>query len=230
VSTRAEVEASILYALDEASANWATAAEMHNMVESAYRAGWDLLLAKHQDHATVSVDFTIPGATSTWTLLVDAAPAAGQLLRTSFYNLRKLQRKGAVDGKYRAIPSFTLEESGNFYEDIGYMFMSDTITIEPSNDAPGDYRAWYVQQTAALSADVSVLVDPVNGAIRQYTIDVVCKRIRTKDNLSNTDFEKFADELAARITLMGANRNGTARRIPDVRANMAPRFRTRRWL
>lgn len=230
MSTRAEVEASILYALDEASANWATAAEMHNMVESAYRAGWDLLLAKHQDHATVNVDFTIPGGTSTWTLLVDAAPAAGQLLRTSFYNLRMVMRKSTVDGKYRAIEMFRLEESGSFDRGIGFMFLADTITIEPSDDAPGDYRAYYVQQTAALTSDVSVLIDPVNGAIRQYVIDVVCRRLRTRDNLSNSDFAKFADELAERITLMGANRTGRARVIPDVRDRLTPRFRTRRWL
>jgi hypothetical protein len=230
VATRAEVEASILYAIDEASANWAGTTGLHDMVEAAYGAGWDLLIAKYEDYATTFVDFTIAGGASSWTLLVDSAPAAGQLLRTSFYKLRKLMRKGTVDGKYRAINNFDLEEAGDFEGDVGYMFLSDVLYIEPTADAPGDYRAWYVQQTTALSADGSVLIDPVNGGIRQYVIDVVCARLKAKDELSNSAFVKFAEALEERVSKMASHRDGKSRRIPDVRTRLSPRYRTRRWV
>jgi hypothetical protein len=214
-----------LYAIDEASANWAGTTGLHEMVEAAYRAAWDLILAKWQDYAITSRDFTISSGNS-HTLIADS-PAANQIARTLFYKLRMVQRQFG-DGKYKAIESFGLEESGEGDVGLGYMFLGDVIYIETSETAAGNYRAWCIPTPAALSGDSSVIVDPVNGAVLQYVIDVVCKRLRAKDDLSPGAFEKFAEELEARIDRMGGNRDARPRKIPDVRARMGLRYRSRR--
>lgn len=231
MATRDEVEASILYALDEPGSNWAGTTELHNMVEAAYRAAWDIIIDRFQDYAVASSDFTIAGGASSFTLLVDSAPAAGQVLRSSFYKLRMLMRKGTVDGLYRAMDRFELEESGDFDRGMGYMFLGDALYIEPTGDAPGDYRAWYISQPASLSAGSTALLDPCNGTVRQYVIDVVCRRLRAKDSLSGKDFQDLADQMAERLAKMAGHRDARPRSIPDVRDRLPQRYRTRRnWM
>jgi len=232
VPTRLQVETDIQYALDEPGTNWLGTTGLHNMVGAAYLAAWDIILSKWQDYQVTVSTFTIASG-NTFTLLVDSAPGSGQILRTSFYKLRMLQRKSLVDSIYRQIMPMTLEESGSFDSGLlGFMFIGDVIYVEPTTSAPGDYQVWYIPQTTPLANDADVLVDPVNGGVRQYVIDVCCKRLRAKDDLPESAFKGFADELAQRLDVMGGNRTGRSRIIPDVRENMPPRFRTRRgrWI
>jgi len=233
LATRLEAENSILYALDEPSAAWAGTTELHNMVEAAHRAAWNLIYAKWEDFRVSTKDFTIASGSTSWTLLVDSAPASGQLLRTDFFKLRMLMRKSA-DSVYRAMESFTLEESGDrgdiaLNTGVGYMFLGDVIYVEPTEMAAGDYRAWYIPSPATLSGDSSVVQDPLNGAVLQYVIDVVCKRLRAKDDLSPGAFEKFAAELEEAIALAAQSRDARPRKVPDVRARMPRVYRTGRW-
>lgn len=230
MATRLDVENSILWALDEPSGAWAGTTELHNAVESAYRAAWDLIIEKFQDYAVATSDFTISGAATSFTLIA-TTPGAGQIDRALFYKLRMLMRKGTSDGLYHAMDRFELEESASFDRGLGYMFLGDVVYIEPATDAVGDYRAWYISQPAALTGDASVLLDPVNGAVRQYVIDVVCRRLRAKDDLSPKAFEDLAKEMEERITRMAGHRDARPRTIPDVRDRIAPRYRTRRnWM
>jgi hypothetical protein len=231
MATRLEVETDILFAIDEPGSNWATATGLHNMVQAAYQAAWDLILAKYEDYNTTSIDFTIPGGSSSFTLLVSSAPATGQILRTSFYKLRAMMRQGSTDQKYRAMESITLEQSSDIGADfdggLAYMFLGDIVYVEPTANAPGNYRAWYTPTPTALAADGDTLVDPLNGAVRQYVIDVCCARLKAKDELGPGTFKDFTDTLEARINVMTANRDGRPRKIPDVRDRLPPRFRTR---
>jgi hypothetical protein len=231
MATRLEVEADIQYAVDEPGTNWLGTTGLHNMVNSAYLAAWDLILAAYKDYNTTFVDFTIPGGSSSWTLLVNSAPAAGQLLRTAFYKLRMLMRQGSTDQKYRAIESIALEQSSDIGADfdggLAYMFLGDILYVEPTANAPGNYRAWYTPTPAALTADGDTLVDPLNGNVRQYVIDVCCKRLKAKDELSPSAFKEFNDVLEARIAVMASDRDARPRKIPDVRDRLPPRFRTR---
>lgn len=233
MATRLQVEQAIQYALDEPGTNWLGTTGLHDMVNAAYLSAWDIVLSEWQDYQIAVSTFTIAAGASSFTLLVDSAPAAGQILRTSFYKLRMIQRQSTVDSIYRQIMPMTLEESGTFDSGLlGFMFLGDVIYIEPTLSAPGNYQVWYIPQTTPLANDTDVLVDPVNGAVRQYVIDVCCKRLRAKDDLSIDAFKSFADELAERVNLMGKHRTGRSRIIPDVRQNLPPRFRTRwgRWI
>jgi len=226
MATLAEVRTAILFALDEADADWATSANVTRMVDRAYRAAWDIILAKYEDYAVSTKTFTISSGNS-HTLIADT-PSASQIARTSFYKLRMLQREMS-DGKYHALESYSLEQA-SAVEDLGYMFLGDVVYIEPSEDAAADYRAWYIAIPTALSADGDVLVDPVAGAIEQHVIDEVCARLKVKDELDPGAHMALLARTEERISRMAQHRDaGRPRKVSDVRGTTL-RFRTGRDL
>lgn len=231
MATRLDAENSILFALDEPAFNWATPTELHNMVQAAYQAAWDIILAKYEDYTVDSVDFTLTAANAGEWVLLSSSPAAGQIAVSSFYKLRTVMRR-MTDGRYRAIDSFTLDESGGLWlgDGIGYMFMTSSIFIEPTELAPGQYRVWYVFNPAALTGDSSVIDDPLHGAVLQYVIDDVCCRLKSKDDQPPGPFEDFKKTLEARVDRMASHRDNRPRKIPDVRGRGSLRYRTGRLL
>jgi len=190
---------------DLENSNFVGTAEWTDLINEAYVELWDLLVAAYADWFLSSSEFTLSGSTST------------QALPADFYKLVELDYvTGPGTDDFDPVPRFTFRARNR--GDRAYRVMGNLIRISPATQAPGTYRAWYIQGPTLLvnDADSTSALIPT-GMAEQFIPLVAGIKANTKQKKDSSELERELARLTKRIETMTVDRDtGEPTRILEV--------------
>jgi len=184
--------------------------EFNEWIQEGAQELLDILVEANEDYNTTSSLFTIaPGANST-NCPVD------------LYKLRLIEK--SISGKWVTVERWEFEERGLFTDrveerftaqEVRYHLISDSIHFLPEENAPGDYRLWYLPELAVLDDDA----DTFNGrnGWDAYIVFYAAIEALRKEESDIGDIEKKFQKLEARIRRLATRDHGRPRRIARTR-------------
>lgn len=218
--TRLELATQIKSAADVEDSNVIDATTLNTWIADAYQEAWDILIEASEDYRT-KVSATAVITTGNSITLASTAPTGFTAI--DFLKLRQVERY--YGGQWAPLDAYPLVESLDVAP-WAYRLIDGKLYILPESQAAGSYRIWYVYATAALTGDSSVVEDLNNGLIAKYVADAVVIRIKDKTESDASLAMARLQKTEEHIRRLGANRDGRARRIADVRGTRYA-FRTR---
>lgn len=206
---------------DMVNSEFVSDSELNQYISDSYAELYDLLVLKFEDYYLTESTFTVASGAESYTLPTD------------FYKLRGVD-KDLGSGDYVELRPFNfidrnkdpVYEAYNGVCSVRYRILGSTLRFTPADQAPGDYRLWYVPRFTALTTDAST-VDGVNGWEVYIVTDAAIKCLQKEESDVSVLMALKAD-LRARIEAAGAERDaGYPDRIVDVynRNGFASRWR-----
>lgn len=196
---------------DMENRNFVSATEWITYINDGYKELYDILVSKFEDWYSVSSTFTVASGATSYTLPDD------------FYKLRGVDRSDGGSDYYPLRPfSFENRNRKGFYQryrgvepSVQYRLYKNTLLLSPDDQAPGDYRLWYIPRATDLTT-TSQSVDGVNGWEDYIVISAAIKAlIKEESDVSVLMAER--QRLAQRIEWMAQNRDaGATERVGDV--------------
>jgi hypothetical protein len=156
-------------------------AELTNYINSSYAELYDLLVARYED-------YFVTGPT---TFSLASGDGGVYALPSAFYKLRGVDY--SYGGDWIPLKPFAWNTRGSRSRasirdfDRTYRIVGSNLRVEPSDNATGDYRLWYVPSYTALSADgdaISTLISRNNW--EEYIVIDAAIKILNKEE-SNSD-------------------------------------------
>jgi hypothetical protein len=175
--------------------------ELLAMINNSYQELYDLLLEINPDYFTTSADITIT-TSGTYTL-----PA-------TFAELKGLDL--LLGGRYQEVKPFSWGERnrdslaymGSYLGNVRYRLVGNTLRIEPTSNAAGTYRLWYIPALTLLSADADVLdTNMTRRGWEQYIVLETARQMLVKEESNPGDMEQAKAVLVQRIRTGAANRD-----------------------
>lgn len=198
------------------SSSFASADELRSYVNSSLFELYDLVVNQHEDWFLNSVQFTLTGSQSTYTV-------SGS---TSFQKLRGVEL--SLGGQWQDVRRFNFAERNKYQAPWGvtlpgvvtrrYRLQGNTIQILPANSATGTYQVWFVPLLSPLVNDGDAIptVLEQDGWYEYITCDVAIKLLQKEESdVSVLMGQKMA--LVQRINASSANRDAAE---PEVIAQV----------
>ena len=187
---------------DMEDSDFISPSEQLSYINASYAELYDLLVSRFEDYYTTSSTFTISSGNT-------------QSLPTDFYKMRGLDYKQDANN-WLTVRKFNFANRNQLNNRrvrvsdrlVEYRILGNTLTIEPEDNATGDYKLWYTPIYTPLSAE-SDTVDGVNGWEEYIVIDVAIKML-AKEESSVTHLEREKAAMLQRIEEMAQNRDSGA--------------------
>jgi len=178
-------------------------AELTSIINQGAMELYDLIVNAYEDYFTVSQTYTIANGTNTLTL-----PA-------TFYKLRALDF--SVNGVWVACRQFNFNDRNrtqhdtNWFTGYGplrsYRVMKDSLILQPTQSAGGDYQLWYIPSFTALASNSDVLPASMSKfGWDEYIVLFAVSRMLSKEESSTTDVDNDKAQLSDRIIKMASDR------------------------
>jgi hypothetical protein len=197
-------------------------AKLIPQINATYKEAWEIAVNACEDWYIKKVtDFAITGGVGL--NFFSLGPT------TDFYKLKAIQRLvGATFAP--PLPTHSFNEIGNVPE-LSYRLQDSapaTVYFEPELSCAGTYRLWYVYTPADLTAAGNTLIDPLNGAIKQFIEEMITMRVLAREDEDPSFAAQLVARFTARVDTAAAMRNkGRGKKIADTRGNRRFRFMTR---
>lgn len=209
--TVAEVRLAAQQRADMVNSQFVTPTEWVSYINFSYKELYDILVAKFEDYYSISLTFSVPSGSNSYTLPAD------------FYKMRGVDR--AVSGnEFYTIRPFTFEDRNNrrraalfrgLYPTVRYRILGSNLIFTPDDAADGTYRIWYIPRASDLTLDTDT-IDGVNGWEEYVIVDAAIKAL-TKEESDAQVFMMQKQALLKRIEDMAGNRDaGEPERITDI--------------
>lgn len=189
--------------------------ELTDYVNQSYAELYDLLVAKFEDYFVEDpLDFSVASGVSKFPLPADLYKIIGV-------------DKALGGGEYYALRPFSFEARNKrrvsdrlrgLYPQVRYRIIGDDLKLSPDDQAPGDYRIWYVPSYTPLVLDVDTVASVIsrNGWEEYIVIDAAIKCLQKEESDVSVLFAQ-KQAMAGRIEEMAQNRDaGDTDRITDV--------------
>ena len=197
---------------DMASSTFIEDSELNQYINASFQELYDILATTYQDYYTLApVEFTIASGNT-----YDIA--------SNFYKLRGVDATDDGIVFYNLSPfEFTNRNKTNTdntvlrntVEQKKFRLVGSKLYITPVDQAPGDYRIWYIPQATTLSDDSDTL-DGVNGWEEYIVVDCVRKCLQ-KEETDTAYLVGEKEALRQRIMAAALDRDaGAPKRITDI--------------
>ena len=88
-----------------------------------------------------------------------------------------------------------------------YRIMADSLILQPTLAATGDYKLWYVPAPTFLVADADLIPESLSKfGWDEYIVLYAAERMLSKEESPITDVQSERAQVGARITTMASNR------------------------
>lgn len=197
-------------------------AKLIPQANAIYKEAWEIAVNACEDWYIKKVtDFAIVGGVGANTYSLVAT--------TDFYKLKAIQRlNGSVYGP--PLPTHPFNMIGAV-DELSYRLQDSapaTVYFEPELSCAGTYRLWYVYTPTDLTLAANTLVDPLNGAIKQFIEDTLAMRVTAREDEDPAFLAQLVARFTARVDKAAASRNvGRGRKIADTRGGRRWRFMTK---
>lgn len=185
---------------DMVNSTFVTDAELTGYINLGFSELYDIVVSAFEDYFTTSTTFTVSSG-NTYTL-----PA-------TFYKLRGLDF--SVNGAYQACREFSFNERNDTGLDAAwrtsspraYRVFADTLMLQPSLAATGDYKLWYVPSPTFLVGDTTTVPESLSKfGWDEYIVLYAAERMLDKEETATTTIQAERAQIANRVTQMAANR------------------------
>lgn len=220
-STLSQLQTRARQRADMVGSTFVTDAELTNLLNQGFAELYDLVVSAFEDYFTINTTFSVTSG-DTYTL------------PENFYKLRGLDF--SVNGSYRACREFQFNDRNNSTRDTAWMsntasprsyrIMADSLLLQPTTSALGDYRLWYVPSpTFLVGSSDTVPTSLSKFGWDEYIVLFAAERMLSKEESSITDIQGERAEIANRIQAMASNRQvDQSSTIQDVSG-----YSTSRW-
>lgn len=198
-------------------------AKLIPQINATYKESWEIAVAACEDWYIKKVaDFAITGGVGLNTFSLGST--------ADFYKLKAIQRQAGNSVFGPALPTHPFNMIG-MVDELSYRLQDSspaTVYFEPELSCAGTYRLWYVYTPPDLTAAVDTLVDPLNGAIKQFIEETITMRVLAREEEDPGLAEQLVARFTARVASAASMRNvGRGKKIADVRSARRFRFMTR---
>lgn len=187
---------------DMVGSTFVTDAELTTYINQGFAELYDIVVAAFEDYFTTSALFTVASG-STYTLPAD------------FYKLRGLDF--SVNGTFQGCREFAFNDRNNTTRDLSwlmnlgpvrsYRVMGDTLMLQPTNSATGDYKLWYVPAPTFLTLPASSIPASLSKfGWDEYIVLYAAERVLSKEESDISDVQNERSQIAGRIQAMASNR------------------------
>lgn len=209
---------------DMVGSTFVTDAELTIWINQGFAELYDIVVNAFEDYFTTSTTFTVSSG-NTYSL-----PA-------SFYKLRGLDY--SINGSYQACREFNFNDRNNTQTDSAWMrnslaarsyrIMADSLILQPTQAATGDYKLWYIPAPTFLVADADLIPESLSKfGWDEYIVLYAAERMLSKEESSITDVVNERQQVGTRIQTMAANRQvDQSSTIQDVNPTWISEFN--RW-
>ncbi len=201
--TLADIELQAREHADMVNSKFLSDAEWIRFINASYSELYDLIVSRFEDYYTLEQSFTI------------AQGDATNALPSDFYKLRGVDRSINGPEDFVTVLKFNWSERNwrnrsiqrvvTGQVNLSYRIVKDTLRIIPEDQAPGDYRLWYVPTFTRLVNSTDTL-DGVNGW-EEYIIIRTAIMALDKEETDSTLLVAALDGLKERIEDMAQNRD-----------------------
>lgn len=195
---------------DMVNSQFVSDSELNGYINGSAIELYDLFVRAYDDYFSTPVSFSITSG-NTYSLPadfykirgLDLVESTGSYLTIMPYNFQERNRRGR-----------TVDRLAGF-QDRGYRAMGNLLYIEPSSQAPGSYRLWYIPRFTRLSADVDILAGIID--FEEYVIVDAAIKMKDKEESDVSVLMAQKNALVARVEQMVADRDaGAPERVADV--------------
>ncbi len=196
---------------DMVNANFVSPSEWVSYIDKSYKELYDQLVVSFEDYYTIMTQFTVASGETSYSLPADFYKLRGvdrAMGGSNFYALRRFvfedrNRRGYYQ-RYRGVQPY-----------IAYRLMANSIIFSPEDQAPGDYRMWYVPAATTLTSGADT-IDGINGWESYVVVGAaIMALMKEESDISALLLEKQGIE--KRIRDMALDRDvGETDRITDV--------------
>lgn len=201
---------------DMVGSTFVSDAELTTWVNQGFAELYDLVVSAFEDYFTTSSTFTVSSGNT-------------QALPATFYKLRGLDF--SINGRFQACRQFNFNERNDSQLDTAWMsnnvtarsyrVMADSLILQPTLGATGDYKLWFVPAPTFLVTDSDTIPESLSKfGWDEYIVLYAAERMLSKEESSITDVEKERSQIASRIVSMSANRQvDQSNTISDVQGD-----------
>ena len=195
---------------DMVNSQFISDSELNSYINAAAAELWDICVQASDDFGTLQ--------------LIAQITASPYVLPTNLYRLRGVDLY-MDDSMYRPVRPFNFTERNNwqlplvnpYMPPVRYQIVADKLWLTPEQNAPGQYRLWYVETMPLLTTDSSTF-DGQNG-FEEYVITDAAIRCLEKEESDTSAFERQKLALKTRVLNMVTQKSfGETTTIADVRS------------
>lgn len=213
MTTLSELRTRARQRADMVNSQFVTDLELNNLLNKGLAELYDIVVNAFEDYFTTNLNFTVTTGDT-------------YNLPTDFYKLRALDFSS--NGQWLACREFQFNErnrsqtGANWLYGNGparsYRIMGDTLLLQPTANATGLYRLWYVPSPTELTTDSQTIpASLAKFGWDEYIVLWAAERMLSKEESSVTDVQNERSELSVRIKQMAANRQvDQSSQIQDV--------------
>lgn len=164
---------------DMVNGNFIKDPELLNYINEAYFNFYDLIVRSFEDYNLLGpVSFSISSGSSTYSLPAAFYKVAGvdrSLGGGDYYGLERFEwsKRNSYNRSSYYLPSLRTKK-------LRYRITGNDLRIVPEQDAPGDYRLWYIPTPTALADDADEIMG-YNGFEELIVIDTAIKMLTKEE-------------------------------------------------
>lgn len=200
---------------DMVNSQFVSDAELLDFINASYAELYDLIVQTYEDYFITSLEFSLT-----------ASDSGIRALPSDFYKLKGIDYK--LGGNFTTLYPFDWNTrnlrqrainrlyAGDY--DLSYRLLGSNIHLEPSDNATGDFKLWYIPAYTALSADTDVIDTVITrGNWEEYIVIDAAIKMLAKEESSTAHLERAKAALLKRLESVAGDRDvDQPERISDV--------------